>query len=71
MKNLTFFPFIVEPELLPNPEDTLKAVAEAVPGIENNAEVIDKAEADKIDDVDPEELAMLGIDPSDLSGFGK
>lgn len=58
-------------EPLPDPEDTLNAVAEAVPCIDSNAEVIDKVEADKTDDVDPEELAMLGIDPTDFSAFGK
>ena len=60
-----------EPVQPPNPEDTMKAIAEAVPEIDSNAEAINKAEAEKSDDVDPEELAMLGIDPSDFAGFGK
>lgn len=56
---------------IPNPADTLKAVAEAFPAIDSNAEEIDKAEDEQTCDVDPEELAMLGIDPSDFAGFGK
>ena len=54
-----------------NPEDTMKAIAEVVPEIDSNAEAINKAEAEKSDDMDAEELAMLGIDPSDFVGFGK
>lgn len=48
-----------------NPEETLAAVAEAVPMIEKAKEVIEKDM-----DMDAEELAMLGIDPSDFDGFG-
>ena len=63
---------VPEPEL-PNPEATLAAVAEAVPIIENAKEVIEEVEAAKNPEteVDAEELAMLGIDPSDFDGFGK
>ena len=65
-------PSAIEP---PNPEATLAAVVEAVPIIETAAEKIDEAEAanndEETDEVDPDELAMLGIDPSDFAGFGK
>jgi hypothetical protein len=53
------------------PEATLAALAEAVPSIDSAAEAISKAEEAKADEVDAEELAMLGIDPSDFIGFGQ
>ena len=59
-------PQIPPPSTPIDPEETLAAVAEAVPMIENAKEVIEKEEA-----MDAEELAMLGIDPSDFDGFGQ
>ena len=64
---------------MPNPEATLAALAEAVPSIgfssekmiENEAVTGDKADDETTNDVDPEELALLGIDPADFAGFGK
>lgn len=53
-----------------NPEETLAAITEAV-DIDKNAEQIEQIEAAKADEVDPDELAMLGIDPADFAGFGK
>ena len=62
---------VPEPEPV-NPEATLAAVAEAVPLIDNAKEVIEEVEAAKNPEteVDADELAMLGIDPSDFDGFG-
>ena len=66
---------------MPNPEATLAALAEAVPSIglssrmekmgENEAVTADKVDDETTNDVDPEELALLGIDPADFAGFGK
>ena len=39
--------------------------------VENEAVTGDKADDETTNDVDPEELALLGIDPADFAGFGK
>ena len=64
----------------PNPEATLAALAEAVPSIglstgnhdeiENGNGNESKSDEENTD-VDADELALLGIDPSDFAGFGK
>lgn len=62
----------------PNPEATLAALAEVVPSIGFSSDKTDENGAAKetesdeeTNDVDPEELALLGIDPADFAGFGK
>ena len=65
----------------PNPEATLAALAEVVPSIgistsdktdENGDATETKDDMEKTsNDVDPEELALLGIDPADFAGFGE
>ncbi len=53
------------------PEATLAAVKEAVPNIDTAPEAITMAEEAKGEEMEPDELAMLGIDPDDFAGFGK
>ena len=64
----------------PNPEATLAALAEVVPSIgispdktdENGDASETKSNDEKTsNDMDPEEMALLGIDPADFAGFGK